>query len=89
MRVYKVFKLNDIICLKLKIIYFKDVVIYSTILRSLAHEIDDSIYSEDYFVSELQHLNPLINTKDITSGMLYSEIRSLRRALEQNKGDAK
>ena len=28
MKVYKVFKLNDIICLKLQITYFKDVVIY-------------------------------------------------------------
>ena len=28
MRVYKVFKLNDIICLKLQIIYFKGVITY-------------------------------------------------------------
>lgn len=28
MKVYKVFKLNDIICLKLQITYFKNVVIY-------------------------------------------------------------
>ena len=28
MKVYKVLKLNDIICLKLQIVYFKDVVIY-------------------------------------------------------------
>ena len=28
MKVYKVFKLNDIICLTLQITYFKDVVIY-------------------------------------------------------------
>ena len=28
MKVYKVFKLNDIICLKLQTTYFKDVVIY-------------------------------------------------------------
>ncbi len=28
MKVYKVFKLNDIICLKLQITYFKDVITY-------------------------------------------------------------
>ena len=28
MKVYKVFKLNDIICLKLQIIYFKGVITY-------------------------------------------------------------
>ena len=28
MKVYKIFKLNDIICLKLQITYFKDVITY-------------------------------------------------------------